>query len=257
MLYADFKKNEHHPIHLHYLFVRDALRCYEGTDRMVTILKTMRECLIAKGVVFRFGTRVDRLILQAGGAIAAGDEGAFAVQGVECSFLAEDAYGTGRCRHVRSEKGLGATTNSTTIPNSEVPSTISKDSAERSRVTEVIEADHVVLAVGHSARALYGTLVKRMTALIKINEEANQILILLTLHHNRSTRRRRCSSRAQRVCRRISHRAPAGMYCSAHLSERGHRFGFGLPSIRICVECLHVLILVAFFSLKNSLHHRA
>ena len=82
-----------------------------GTDRMVKILRSMREYLIECGVEFKFGTRVEKLLIE-------GDTETSQrwVKGVELSRANSEA------------------------------------------TNEVLKADHVVLAIGHSARDLYRAL---------------------------------------------------------------------------------------------------
>ena len=91
-----------------------------GTDRMIKILKSMRESLLARGIQFRFGTRVEKLLLE-GGPDGGGER---RVTGVEVSEVVPEA----------------------------------EDPAQRT-AREVLKAEHVVLAVGHSARDLYRDLV--------------------------------------------------------------------------------------------------
>ena len=100
-----------------------------GTDRMIKILKSMRETLIAKGVEFRFGTRVEKLVLERDGSLASPR-----VTGVEVAVL----------QHAGESKDIGSC----------------EEAATKASETEMVRADHVVLAIGHSARDLYRDLVE-------------------------------------------------------------------------------------------------
>ena len=103
----------------------------------------MRAGMIEKGVTFRFGTRCEGLVI---------DDGE--VRGVRVSQLAEEDRETAG----RRRKGLDLGDGEAGGEGGEGDG--NGDPREAPRLAdELLEADHVVLAVGHSARALYGELV--------------------------------------------------------------------------------------------------
>ena len=90
----------------------------------------MRAAMIDNGVTFRFGTRCEGLVFEDG-----------EVRGVRVSALAEEDRATALRRRKGEDGGGGAG---------------GRQAAGGARLAEeVLEAEHVVLAVGHSARALY------------------------------------------------------------------------------------------------------
>jgi len=114
------------------------------TLSQVTILRTMRAGLQAKGVEFRFGTRVDRLVLgeddvndedvndaTSSSSCSNGDAGWKAskrVTGVEVSYLPTPATTT--TKEKKNENGVSALATAV--------------DSESGRIREVVHADHVV-----------------------------------------------------------------------------------------------------------------
>ena len=96
-----------------------------GTDALVRLLKRFRQELLGFGATVRFDSRVDELVLEAGGGAAGGGAALEAGEGA-----AAEARVRGRVLGVRLATG------------------------------ETILADATLLAAGHSARELYGQLVQ-------------------------------------------------------------------------------------------------